>query len=311
MKTVRDYQDLQHDERDPSPWQALFLDQSLPLGPDVKAALLNSVSSRSRQFLLPFVRPLARGAIIVIQVLKVLVPNRISSSRILHLLIYWGLKYFVRPDANWLILRHMHLGSEILEFIRSNSPGIEIPMRPLRPLRLEAIKDDLFLNHDLNLFNFVIRLNEALDRMGLDLAPPGQLDFSCISESGFPIDPMPQRWINFVDVETAIELYTPMYQFWQTDSEFWRATHSLQLDETIAIYVGKILDDPLPLELVVNKHPLVPLPTLRAGYRLMLHGLSSETLHAYLVRKKREQRGTRAPDQSDRLARQQRNTSSV
>ncbi len=290
MKTARDYQDLEHDERNPSPWQALFLDRSLPLRPDVKAALLNSVSSRSRQFLLPFVRPAARTVIIVVQVLKTLVPNRISSSRILHLLIYWGLKYFVKPGANWLILRHMHIGSEILEFTRLNSPGIEIPMRPLRPLQLQAIKDDLFLHHDLNLFNFVIRLNETLARNGLELRPPERLDFSCITEDGFAIEPMPERWSNFVDLETAIELYTPMYQFWQTDSDFWRASHSLQLDETIAIYLARILDDPLPLELVNNRHPLVPLSTLQSGYRLMLHGLSSEILHAYLVVKKQEQR---------------------
>jgi hypothetical protein len=295
MKTAQDYEDFVHDVRDPSPWQALFLDQSLPLNAEVKTALINSVSSRSRQFLLPFVRPLARAWIAVIQILKTLIPNRISSSRILHLLIFWGLKYWVQPGANWLILRHMHIGSEILEFIRLNLPGIEIPMHPLRPLRLEAIKDDLFLNHDVNLFNFVIRLNEALNRKGVELQPPKRLDFSCISEDGFPIEPMPERWTNFVDLETAIEIYTPMYQFWQTDSDFWRASHSLQLDESIAIYLARILEDPLPLQLVSNRHPLVPLSTLKSGYRLMLHGLSSETLHAYLIQKKQEQLGTRAP----------------
>jgi hypothetical protein len=35
--------------------------------------------------------------------------------------------------------------------------------------------------------------------------------------------------------------------------------------------------------LVNNKHPLVPLSTLQAGYRLLLHGLAAECLHATLV----------------------------
>ena len=41
--------------------------------------------------------------------------------------------------------------------------------------------------------------------------------------------------------------------------------------------------------LLNNKHPLVPESTLRAGYRLVLHGLSSEMLYELLVRTKRAQ----------------------
>lgn len=37
------------------------------------------------------------------------------------------------------------------------------------------------------------------------------------------------------------------------------------------------------------KHPLVPLPTTGAGYRLLLHGLASESLHAILREHKRKQ----------------------
>lgn len=33
-----------------------------------------------------------------------------------------------------------------------------------------------------------------------------------------------------------------------------------------------------------NKHPLVPLSTLRAGHRLVLHGLSTEMLHCLLMK---------------------------
>jgi len=38
------------------------------------------------------------------------------------------------------------------------------------------------------------------------------------------------------------------------------------------------------LILVNNKHPLVPLSTLRAGHRLVIHGLSTEMLHSLLQR---------------------------
>ena len=58
------------------------------------------------------------------QVLKIFIPNRFTSSKVLHRTIYWGLRTFVRPDANYLILRHFHIGSEILQFVATNVPGI-------------------------------------------------------------------------------------------------------------------------------------------------------------------------------------------
>ena len=45
-----------------------------------------------------------------------------------------------------------------------------------------------------------------------------------------------------------------------------------------------VLAAPEHLILVNNKHPLVPLSTLRAGHRLTIHGLSTEMLHALLIR---------------------------
>jgi hypothetical protein len=95
--------------------------------------------------------------------------------------------------------------------------------------------------------------------------------------------------LNFLDLESAIEIYTPLYQLFLTDSDFWRACNSLQLDETVALYSSKLLGDASYVGLVNNKHPLVPLSTLQAGYRLLLHGLAAECLHATLVQFKRQQ----------------------
>ena len=45
----------EYDARDPSPWLALYLDQSTPLPEHVKKSWLKDSESGSRQFLLPFV----------------------------------------------------------------------------------------------------------------------------------------------------------------------------------------------------------------------------------------------------------------
>lgn len=283
MRASSYFQQMTHDPKDPDPWLALYLDQSIPVHEEAKAALLLDLRSKSRQFLLPIVRPLARLAIILNQLIKTVIPKRFTSTKILHRLIVWGLRNFATPEANILILRHFHIGSELLMFIRSNMPELDLPMNPLKPNNLEDLKDDLFLKHDLNIFNFVINLNRELKNRNIDLTEKKNLDFSAITDTRFPIEEMPNSWTNVIDVQTAIEIYTPLYQLFLTDSDFWRASNSLQLDETIALYVAKLLGNTSHVSLVNNKHPIIPESTLKAGFRLLLHGLAAESLHAMLV----------------------------
>ena len=280
---MTDFREIPHDERDPSPWLALYLDDSTPLPDHVKAAWLKDSSSRSRQFLLPFLRPLARVSIILIQILKVLLPKSWAHSKLLHRTLAFSMNKFVSPEANWLIMRHFHLGSQILSFIGGNAPT-KVPTHPLAPQSIDEIKDELFLKHDLNLFNFVIRLNTSLRKNGEHMGPVPEPDFAMLQDPPLRLEDMPHGMFNILDLQSAIEVYTPVYQLLLTDNDFWRASNSLQLDETVAIYCAKILHSPEHLVMLNNKHPLVPLSTLRAGHRLVLHGLSTEMLHCLLMR---------------------------
>ena len=140
------------------------------------------------------------------------------------------------------------------------------------------------MKHDLNLFNFVIRLNQALRANGQHMQPVAEPDFSMVTDPPLRLEDMPRGALNILDLQSAIEVYTPVYQLLLTDNDFWRASNSLQLDETIAIYAARILSSPEHLVMLNNKHPLVPLSTLRAGHRLVLHGLSTEMLHCLLMR---------------------------
>jgi hypothetical protein len=274
---------LAHDLADPDPWLALQLDRSLPIDPEAKALLIASQRSRSRQFLLPFVRPIARLAILGVQVLRTIVPARLTSPRLLHRLMAWGMQSFVRPEANQLILRHFHLGAEILAFIADNvTPGFRPQLERMRPRSIADVRDNLFLKHDLNIYNFIIALNVEMERRGVVVARRDVLDFSAISDSPPAIAVPPQGRINLVDLETAVEFYTPLYGLLLSDRDFWRAANSLQLDETVALYAARLIGSEQHLALVNNGHPLVPLPTWGAGHRLMLHGLATETLHGFL-----------------------------
>lgn len=291
-----DFNPEKNNLRDPSTWLALYLDQSVPIDESAKLALLRSMKRRSRAMLLPIVRPTARLTIIILQVVRLLLPNSFASSRLLHKAIYWGLKNFVGPESNYIIIRHFCIGSEILNFLKDNIPGAKerVETVPLFPKNLEDLIDDTFLIHDLNVFNFVIQLSAMLREEGRDIEPPREVDYSSITDGPFGIAEMPNGALNRIDVQTAIESYTPMYQLFQTDNDFWRASNSLQLDEIVGVYVAKVLGTPWHMFFVNNRHPVVPQSTLMAGWRLMLHGLNAEQLHYHLRMNKRKQAAEKA-----------------
>lgn len=270
------------DPRDPDPGLALYLDLSLPIAQEAKLALLRGHRSWSRRWFLPLARPFILGFFLVVKLLRRVSPAHPNLGRGLHRMIHWGLKTFASPGANTLILRHFHIGTELLGFIRANAGVAGIDTIPLRPTTLAELEPEAFLQHDLNVFNFVIQLNRGLIEQGRELGPPGRLDFSMISDGPFPLAPLPDGPLNFADVQTAVEAYTPLYALMLPRADFARAAGSLQLDETIAIYVARLLGSDYHLAFIKNGHPLMPEGTLGAARRLMLHGLDFEGLHGHL-----------------------------
>lgn len=273
---------MAHDPRDPDPWLALYLDQSLPIDPEAKRCLLVGARSWSRRWLFPVSRPLVILFFCVVKVLRAISPRFPNLNGLLHKTIHWGLRTFGTPETNTLILRHFHVGTELLAFMRVNAGAADISSYPLRPTRLKDIEDNLFLQHDLNVFNFIIELNQRLRAEGREIMPAERLDFSMISDE-FPVfETFPTGPLNKIDVQTAVEFYTPLYALMLPRRDFVRAAHSLQLDETVAIYIARILGTDYHLNFIKNGHPMVALSTLQAGYRLMMHGLDCEALHGWL-----------------------------
>jgi hypothetical protein len=276
------YETTVFDPRNPDPWLALWLDRSLPIDEGAKTALLSGNRSWSRRWMFPIVRPFVFAFFMLVKVLRGISPHHPNLNGFLHKTIHWGLRTFATPEANTLILRHFHIGTELLAFIKANAGPVTVETVPLRPRTLKDLEDNVFLQHDLNVFNFIIQLNRSLRQQGRDLTPVERLDLSMISDAPFELGPLPRRPLNFVDVQTAIEFYTPLYALMLPRADFIRAANSLQLDETVAIYIAKILGIDFHLAFIKNGHPLVPLSTLQAGFRLMMHGLDCEGLHGWL-----------------------------
>lgn len=283
-----------YDAHDPDPWLALYLDHSLPIDPQAKRALLLGARSWSRRWLFPVSRPLVFLFFCVVKVLRAISPRYPNLNGLLHRSIHLGLRTFGSPECNTLILRHFHVGTELLAFLKANA-GVDsalIKTVPLKPLTLKDLEDNVFLQHDLNIFNFIIELNMALRAAGKEITPPERVDFSMLSDIEPPFETFPTGPLNRIDIQTAVEFYTPLYALMLPRADFMRASHSLQLDEIVGIYIGRILGTDYHMHFVKNGHPLVTLSTLQAGFRLMMHGLDCEAMHGWLrVLKARQEAG--------------------
>lgn len=289
-----------HDPADPNPWMAVYLDRSLPIADAVKRAWLTDSASRSRQWLLPLVRPFARLAIILVQLLKLVLPRAAQSSTLLHWVIARALERFATPEANWLILRHFHIGAMNLAWLNANIAQGAVSLDTIRPRRLDDLRDHMFVRHDINLYNFIIGLNLHLQGRPITALPLQAIDFSMLPEVdegdavGVSHADQPRGTFNRIDLHTAIELFTPVYALFLSDSDFWRATHSLQLDETIASYGAALTGRTDALLYVNNRHPMIPDITMNGAFRLLLHGLATEVMFAVLMQLKRAQSEQRA-----------------
>ncbi|MDO9337222.1 MAG: hypothetical protein Q7T61_12530 [Caulobacter sp.] len=277
-----------YDPADPSPWLALALDDTTPFTASAKTAYLKDQQRWSRRYLFHLIRPVVRVLFVLIRLVRMLLPGAPDGNAALHGFIHWGLKTFVTPEANALVLRHFHVGTEVLEFLQANAGPVEIDIPPLRPTKLADLKANLFLLHDLNVFNLIIQLNQSLAAQGRRLSKPAVLDLSMISDD-FGLEALPDGPLNIIDLQTAIEVYTVMYALFLPKAAFERASHSLQFDETFAAYVGVILDEPRAMGLVRNRGPLTAMTTLGTADRVMLHGVDAEALHGALVRLKQAQ----------------------
>lgn len=278
--------DTLFDPTNPDPWTALEFDDSTFIAADVKSALIRNNRTWSRRVLLTIFRPLARISIGVVRFIRLFVPNTLTSSNVLHLTLVWGMKNFLSKEANFLILRHFNIGNQILRFLNDNLAEGSLPSDPLLPMKIEDLRENVFVRHDLNLYNFVILVQKYLVEHGKSNDFLGsskrEIQFKAIQEISIDIDSLPDKWHNFLDLQSAIEIYTPLFALFLSREDFERASNSLQLDETIAVYVAKLLKESVILSMVNNGHPMVPLSTVEAGFRLMLHGLDAENLYGFI-----------------------------
>lgn len=274
---------------DPDPWQVLEGLETLPLPPAVRSAIRTSHASWCRRLAFPLVRALALVLIALGSLLRLVLPARVKSYRGLHASVIGSLQLFGLPQTRWLILRHFNLGSRILDFLVANSGQPRLPNQPQYPRRMADLWPDAFMAHDLNLY----RVLQGLGRHVGGLKPCARPDFAAIGELDLALESLgPRRWWQFLDLQSAVELLVPLYVIFLPRAETFRASHSLQLDELVALHLAGLKGDTAGLLFLRNHTPWMPLSLWGTGGRLLLHGLATELAYEMLLRWKDEFRSS-------------------
>lgn len=278
-----------HNPLDPNTWDVVYLDNAIPMDATAKAYMVKDLNNWTRNYLLIPIKLIANLLLALIMTVKRLLPFQFKAYSLMHSSAAWFLNNFVSPEACYLIVRHLSLGSNIVNFLIDNGPDPQIAKSQLYPRTVADLANNAFLEHDLILYNFVRDYHQAeqANPDWLQKIDKDNLNFDSLQPIEVEIDFTKRRWMRIIDLESAIELFKVFYSFCLTSDEFARAVLSLQFDESFSIYVSKITDDYDWNHVVTNRHPLLPNSPFNASRDLMLHGIVTEYLHKYLQLKYR------------------------
>ncbi len=272
------------DLKDPNLWDAIYFDSAIPVDPQAKAYMVKDLQSWSRNYLLMPIKVIANVGLGVIMTVKRLLPFQFRSYWLMHRMAVWFLNSFATPEACYLIVRHLWIGSNIVNFLVDNGPDPTLARAELYPRTVEDLADNAFLEHDLILYNFVLDYHAAQQRYPDWLADVQRrgLSFRSIRPIEVDIDVNQRGWFQVLDMESALELFKICYSLCVTSDEFHRAVVSLQFDESFGLYFSKLTGEHQWNHVIRNRSPLAPNSPFAAAHNLLQHGVLSEYLNRYL-----------------------------
>ncbi|MET0735387.1 MAG: hypothetical protein ABWY55_07070 [Microbacterium sp.] len=261
---------------DPSMWEAIYADPSVPLDRAVVRQIINDQRRLSRRWLYPIARVLSRVVVAIVSVIKRVLPFRWMPLHTMDTLCVWFLRNFVSPDAVELLIRHFVVETNLVNFIIRNTDTTMEPVT-LRPESLSELGDSAVVEHDVNVYDVLI----ALD--GVDLVPPAVFDWSQLDIPRLDAERHHRRLVR-LDIQTALCFMNIPFSMALTVEEYRRAVHSIRFDDSFLEILAVICDDDTfrhwklaGMSLWMDSNVDVP----RMVYR---HALVCEYAHARLVK---------------------------
>jgi hypothetical protein len=260
--------------------QAVAVDNSLPIDRAAVDLWLKDIHSPLRWIVRPLLQLLFALLLHITWVLKRLPLPQFRAHRFLQKMICWFCRNFVSPEANLLILRHFATESNILNFLRDNSNAPQVPPLDLYPTKIEDLMEHTFVRHDQELF----RMFRELGPWDESAWPKRAQDLNWANWKPITLDlnAIPRRATQKLDFETSHALFMCLFCFLLTAEEYRDSINGFNLDQSMAIRIGKMIGDPTLTEYVYNKYPLYPVGPWNLAQRFLMHGFFTEHLYARL-----------------------------
>ncbi|MFC8680176.1 DUF6999 family protein [Microbacterium ureisolvens] len=261
---------------DPSMWEAVYADPSVPLDRALVRQIINDQRRLSRRWLYPIARVFSRVLVALISIVKRVLPFRWMPLRTMDTLCVWFLRRFVAPGAVELLIRHFVVETNLVNFIIRNT-AVDMAPVELRPETLAGLGDSAVVEHDVNVYDVLI----ALD--GIPLTPPAALDFAQLDIPPLDAERGRRRYLR-LDIQTALCFMNIPFSMALTVEEYRRAVHSIRFDDSFLEILALITGDDTfrhwklaGMSLWMDSNVDVP----RMVYR---HALVCEYAHAHLVK---------------------------
>ena len=260
--------------------EAVAVDDAIPIDRAAVELWLTDLHRRSRWFIRPLLQFFFAFLLHITWALKRLPLPQFSAHKLLQKQICFYCNYFVSPEANELILRHFATESNILNFMQENMQPNDVDPLNLYPKNVNDMLRNTFVEHDQELFRLLRDLGPT-DRTSWPI-PHQDLKWSQWQPVEIDDSVRQRRWTQVMDFETAHSLFMCLFCFLLTAEEYRDSINGFNLDQSIAIKIGQLIDDPTLAELAYNKYPLYLVGPWNLGQRFLMHGFFTEYVYARL-----------------------------
>jgi hypothetical protein len=260
--------------------QAVAIDTSIPIDPEVVDLWLRDVDNPLRWFMRPLLQFFFSILLHITWALKRLPLPQFRAHGLLQRMICWFCRNAVSPEANVLILRHFATESNILNFLRDNSGADTVPALYLYPQKIDDMLEHTFVRHDQELFRVLRDIGRWDDTQWPK--PAGELKWANWRPLTVSLESVPRRATQLLDFETAHSLFMCLFCLLLTAEEYRDSINGFNLDQSIAIRIGKMIGDSSVVEYAYNKHPLYLVGPWNLPQRFLMHGFFTEYLHGRL-----------------------------
>ncbi|SMF05652.1 hypothetical protein SAMN02745866_00445 [Alteromonadaceae bacterium Bs31] len=260
--------------------QALQFDNTFPIEKEAVDLWLCDLDNPFRWAVRPFLQVIFAVLLHLTWFFKRLPLPQFSAHKLLQVLICWFCKHFVSYEANMLILRHYATESNLLNFLALNSGKAPPALLRLYPKTIADMREDSFVKHDQELFR-------VFKELGYWHAPEQpisakELNWSAWKKIDMAEFDVKKRPTQLMDFESAHALFMCLFCLLLTREEYRDAINGFNLDQSIALRLGEILDQPSYAEMAYNKYPLYLVGPWNLSQRFLMHGFFTEYLYAAL-----------------------------